>query len=103
MSHLSCFADYRIPQLLQGMGVLKYSPTLAATVAALEPVPAGSEAEVAIRAATVQVVEMIKRKMAAKGVKIEAFQLDWLLWEAGEKLMKEGKINPHHRTITTYY
>jgi hypothetical protein len=103
MSHLSCFADYRIPQLLRDLGVLRFSPALTAKVDAQVPVDAGSEEEMAIRATTVQAVELIKKKLATQGVTIHAFQLDWLLWEAGERLMKEGKISHHHRTMTTYY
>jgi hypothetical protein len=103
MHMLTCFADYRIPQLFRGLGILKFRDDVAARVEALQEMPAGSEEEVCVRATTVQAVEAIRRKMAAKGHTIHAFQLDWLLWEAGEKLMKEGKIVPHHRTITTYY
>lgn len=103
MHKLTCFADYRIPQLLRGMGILKFSAELEKKVEALEEIPAGSEEEMAIRCITVQCVEAIRVELEKRQVITHPFQLDWLLWEAGEKLMKEGKIVPHHRTITTYY
>lgn len=103
MEKLTCFADYRIPQLLRGMGILKFSPALESKIDNLEEIPAGSDEEIAIRCITVQCVEAIRLQLLERGVVTHAFQLDWLLWEAGEKLMKEGKIVPHHRTITTYY
>lgn len=107
MSFLTCFPDYRIPQLFRSIGVLKCNAAFEAVLDDMETYKQNclpnSEEEILIRCWTVQTVELIKHKLRKMGVVIEAFQLDWLLWERGEKLMKENKIKPHHRTLTTYY
>lgn len=30
-------------------------------------------------------------------------QVDWFLWEEGERKAIEGELPPHHRTRTTFY
>lgn len=106
LSFLTCFPDYRIPQLFRSIGILKtteeFGKILDSEDGKMNVLP-NSEEEILIRCWTVQCVELIKNKILHKGIKIEAFQLDWLLWERGEKLMKLGQIVPHHRTLTTFY
>jgi hypothetical protein len=106
LDFLTCFPDYRIPQLFRSIGVLKtteeFGKVLDTDDGKMNVLP-NSEEEILIRCWTVQTVELIKNKIRAKGVQIEAFQLDWLLWERGEKMMKLGQIVPHHRTLTTFY
>ncbi len=98
---LTCFADYRIPQLLQQIGVLRYRDDLARTVADSSSIAPGSEREVAIRAATVQAVEAMREELRKLGKDVTSVQLDWALWERGEALL--SSLNPHHRTLTIYY
>jgi len=86
------------------MGILKYRSDVAAKIAALEEIEPGSELEIAIRCATVQGVEAMRAALKEHyDVEIHACELDWLLWEAGERLMKANALQPHHRTLTTYY
>jgi hypothetical protein len=64
----------------------------------------GSEEEIEIRAATIQGVERLRAAIAAKhggAVCPSAVQLDWWLWDAGEKTRTTD--GPHHRTLTTNY
>lgn len=107
MNFLTCFPDYRIPQLFRSIGILKCNPAFESilndTTTNQQNCLPNSEEEILIRSWTVQCVELIKKKLLQKGVEIQAFQLDWLLWERGEKLMKLNQILPHHRTLTTYY
>ncbi|MCH8883246.1 MAG: hypothetical protein IIA41_07085, partial [SAR324 cluster bacterium] len=73
----------------------------AARVDAGEPIPAGSEAEVAIRAATIWGCEWIARALTAlRGRPVTAVEVDTLLWSAGQD--KTG-LPPYHRTRTIYY
>ena len=65
IAELTCFADYRLPQLLAAEGVLVYAPALAARVAAKEELPAGGPDEVEIRAATVVAVEALRAQLEA--------------------------------------
>ena len=95
---LSMFADYRIPQLLRHLGVLVYAPSLGEDVDGLVQIQAGSEPEIAIRAATVVAVENLRALLHAEWTSV---QLDWWLWEEGEANL--DSIGPHHRTLTVFY
>jgi len=98
---LTCFADYRLPQLLASLGVLVYSDALRQTVAQKREIEAGSSVEVSIRAHTVVAVELMVSAMREKGSALLPLQLDWILWERGESMLSQ--LPPHHRTRTIYY
>ena len=67
-------------------------------------IPAGSRYEILIRAATVIAVEQLKDKIKElKNVDLKSIEIDWYLWNRGEQLNEQGKIQTHHRTLTTYY
>lgn len=72
-SALTMFADYRVPQMLQRLGVLWYSPRLEGRVRRGELLQSGEPLEVELRACSVWAVELMKREMARKG---------WDKWEA---------------------
>ena len=95
------FADYRVPQLLRHVGVLKYSEALASTIDQRQEIQFGSDAETEIRAATVVAVERLQRDLVKQGVDVLAIEVDWLLWHRGEREL--ATLAPHHRTLTIYY
>ncbi|KAG6954195.1 hypothetical protein JG687_00011933 [Phytophthora cactorum] len=64
-------------------------------------IPAGSEMELEIRAATIQAVEQIHKQMINRGHHLEVIELDWLLWQIGEDNKED--LLPHHRTWSIYY
>jgi len=101
ISELTMFADYRVPQLLRARGVLEYSESLAARIDSKEIIPSGSEEEIEIRAATIGAVEKLKELLLAKDIEVLAIELDWLLWEEGEK--QKDEILPHHQTLSLFY
>lgn len=115
ISRLTCFADYRIPQLLHSGGVFAYSAPLHAAVLGKTQIAAGHPWEVEIRAATVVGVERLRARInelrvaaaAAAGAggpapePLASVQVDWLLWQEGERRKEE--IHPHHRTLTVFY
>jgi len=104
IASLTMFADYRVPQILQTCGVMVYSESLQQRIADGVPLTAGSEEECEIRACTVQAVEMIKQALKGDhGVDAHSVQIDWYLWEEGEKKAASGLLPPHHRTLTVYY
>mmetsp|Transcript_19534 Transcript_19534/g.35217 ORF Transcript_19534/g.35217 Transcript_19534/m.35217 type:complete len:336 (-) Transcript_19534:155-1162(-) len=122
IDQLTMFADYRVPAQLHGMGVLSYSAILSEKIRNFESIPAGSEWEIELRAATVEAVERIRDRLISKhhsttgmdekenncttGSKKlipNAVQLDWWLWEAGEATLKLPGAMPEHRTLTIYY
>ena len=101
MEELTTFADYRVPQLLRNMGVLKYDVELEKKVDSCKLIKFGSAVEIEIRASTIVAVDMLHRLLLSKGFHIMVIELDWLLWQKGEKI--KNSIKPHHRTLTTFY
>ena len=101
MAALTAFADYKVPQILRGMGILTYGPELAGRVDRREPIAAGSPEEVEIRAATIEAVERLRAALEGRGRPLRAFEVDWYLWEAAQG----GRYTrqPYHRTRTIYY
>lgn len=98
---LTAFADYKVPQVLRNLGIIHYTPALAERIDHRELIPAGSMDEIAIRAATVQACERIRLAFAARDQSVSAFEIDWLLWKAGQTLPKGTA--PYHRTVTIFY
>lgn len=101
IGELTMFADYRVPQILRAMKILQYSPELAAKVDGLVELASASEEEIEIRACTVVAVDILQKKLARRGVNVLVIELDWLLWQIGEKT--KDSLEPHHRTLTIYY
>jgi Potential Queuosine, Q, salvage protein family len=100
ISSLTCFADYKLPQMLRHWGAIVYSDDLASRVDARQPLPAGSPAEVEIRAATVVTVERLRHALASRGRPLTSVEVDWILWEASQD---QTGLSPYHRTRTTFY
>lgn len=98
---LTAFADYKVPQVLHHLGILVYAPTLMDRLAGRVEIPAGSPEELEIRAATIWAVEYLRQALAGHGRALDAYQIDWLLWGAGQEL-PAGAL-PYHRTRTIYY
>lgn len=95
------FPDYRVPQILNQYQILQYSEHLQAKINQKQQIASGSEEEVEIRAASVVIVEKLKEYLHAQGRKVNSIEVDWFLWEEGEKNLKA--IVDHHRTFTIYY
>lgn len=111
IGQLTMFADYRVPVVLKVLGILSYSDALESCIQDQREVPAGSDPECEIRAATIVAVEHIRQRLAERLQKsgslssdpadVLAIHIDWQLWEAGER--SRAVHPPHHRTRTIYY
>jgi hypothetical protein len=101
IGQLTAFADYKVPQVLEQLGILKYHPDLWARIVNKQELPHGSAEEVEIRAATIAGVERLKAAVAAHGRKLSAIEVDWILWEMG--LTTAADAPPYHLTRTTAY
>lgn len=71
-----------------------------------QELPAGSSEEVEIRCCTVAAVEALRGELAKRAQREgtpapHCVQLDWWLWERGERA--RDRAPPHHRTRTTFY
>jgi len=99
---LTAFADYKVPQVLRGLGILVYAPGLAARLERREPLAAGSREELEIRTATLWACEWIARAMGylVPGRRFSASDVDYLLWSAGQQ---SAHLAPYHRARTPFY
>jgi hypothetical protein len=98
---LTVFADYKVPQLLRRLGVIRYELELADRIDRQIEIPAGSEDEIAIRAATVWGVECLRRALEARGVTATAAAIDQRMWLASQTAHAQDR--PYHRTRTIFY
>ena len=103
IERLTLFADYKLPQILRHHGILHYDDALRALVDHEAEVPAGSEGEIEIRLATLVAGEEIRKRLSeAEGRHVNACQIDFLLWNEGQRIDKSA-LAPYHRTRTTAY
>jgi len=101
LDRLTCFADNLVPHVLRCEEVLVYEPRLAGRIDVGELLAPGSPEEVEIRAGAVHAVERCVAELARAGARTTAQQLDFLLWNRGQRA--EIKAHPRHRTRTTFY
>jgi hypothetical protein len=101
LDQLTAFADYKLPQVLRHLGILRYSPALAEQVDRHELILAGSPEEIEIRANTICAVERIRQELHSDRVKLAPFELDRILWNMGQE--DRFREKPYHRTATIFY
>ena len=99
---LTVFADYRLPQTLHALGILKYSAALTRQIAAGQLLPKDSPEEVEIRANTVWAGELIRQALAPRFPWVTALQIDYWLWMQRQHVAETNRL-PHHKTLTTAY
>uniref|UniRef100_A0A7S2RJ48 Queuosine 5'-phosphate N-glycosylase/hydrolase n=1 Tax=Mucochytrium quahogii TaxID=96639 RepID=A0A7S2RJ48_9STRA len=93
---ITCFADYRLPQLLRFHRMLKYSHELSNLVDQKVELKPGSSFEVEIRAATIHAVARLSEILGER-----MYAVDWLLWNTAET--QRNTLPAHHLTLTTFY
>ncbi len=87
------FADYQLPKVLVGMGIIELSHTLEAKIYNMELLEEDSPEETSIRAVTIIACEMICELTG-----ISKTNLDYYLW-----LKRNDYPNPFHLTKTRRY
>lgn len=100
LDELTAFADYRVPQALRHLGILRLTDALAARIEEERELARDSEEEVEIRAATLHAVERMKAAAVQAGKTTQSWQVDWYLWALGRSA--DIRVN-HHRTRTVFY
>ncbi|MCK4787827.1 MAG: hypothetical protein KAV87_29000, partial [Desulfobacteraceae bacterium] len=101
MDKITAFADYKLPQVLRHLGIMRYTHSLAQKVDQEIMLESGSPEEIEIRANTIQAVELIRQELAQKGKAFRSFEIDWLLWNLGQNDAFRKK--PYHKTLTIFY
>ncbi|MBE3557677.1 MAG: hypothetical protein IMW89_00415 [Ktedonobacteraceae bacterium] len=100
LDKLTAFADYKLPQILRHYKILEYTPALAGRIDNQEPIAAGSEEEIEIRAATIWACELLRQAMQRRGQQMTTAELDQRLWLASQHTTE---MRPYHRTRTIFY
>ena len=91
-------ADYKIPQVLNNLGVLIYSKDLDNKIMARQELKENSEEEIEIRACDLVVIDYIYQKLNGKISRMDINDYLWLLGQDKKKITK-----PYHRTLTNHY
>ncbi|XP_054725030.1 LOW QUALITY PROTEIN: queuosine salvage protein-like [Uloborus diversus] len=108
---ITIFADYRIPQALVYLGVLKYSDELNNILKKDQLLVNGSQMEVEIRGCSIWAVELICQSIKEKQNQgiipkndlINPILVDHFLWVYRRKFAKEMEHVPFHKTRCIYY
>ena len=101
LDSLTAFADYKLPQVLRGLGILVYEASLADRVDRRVELAPGSPEEVEIRANTVVAVDRLREEAKRRGRPLRAFEIDGLLWHMGQD--DTYRERPYHRTRSVFY
>lgn len=107
--NLTAFADYRLPQTLIGMGIIKASGRLLSRLAKNKEIESGSCKELELRAATIVASDLLVDALnKERGGNLTALHIDYMLWSCGRKSLSLpdgviGSLPNHHRTFTTDY
>jgi len=101
LDKLTMFADYKIPQILRGYGILEYSLELADKVNNGKIILSESKEEIEIRANSIWAVEFLRQEVKKMGVNLKNIEIDWILWNKTQK--NNIKLKPYHLTKTIYY
>jgi hypothetical protein len=101
LSVLTAFADYKVPQVLHQLGVIRYSPRLEAALRSMQLIPPDHPWEVEIRAATIVAVADLAEASSSPEEPVPEYAIDWHLWALGQD-HDESRL-PYHRTSTIAY
>lgn len=96
-------ADYRIPQVLEGLGILQFRPDLAKQIAAGRIFALDAPEVRAIRTATVRAVDAIRKCLLTEGHRpMSTADLDSCLYllSRNEVLMSRTTMRPHMMVAT---
>ena len=84
--------------MLREIGIFEYSSELIEKNDSKTLLKKGSAEEIEIRANTIWVIELIRKKLESQNIKVSALNINDYLWTIG------GKVKTHfHRTRTTSY
>lgn len=98
---LTAFADYKVPQVLNQLGIVKYSPRLETALRSMQLIRPDHLWEVEIRASTIVAVADLATASSTSDHQIPEYAIDWHLWALGQ--VADEKRLPYHRTITIAY
>ncbi len=98
---LTALADYRIPQVLRDLGILKYSEELAEKIGRGVLIPKGSQEEIELRASMIWAVQLIYTSVKEREQRLLPIGVNDHLWLLRRQKFSGDEV--HHKTITTAY
>jgi hypothetical protein len=98
---LTACADYKLPQVLERLGILSYTEPLKEKIVAKICILHDSVEEIEIRANTIWAIEMMRQSFKKRGKDVPSRVISNYIWLLGKE--RSTNITPHHRTITTAY
>ncbi|KAI9485058.1 hypothetical protein BDB00DRAFT_851687 [Zychaea mexicana] len=101
---ITMFADYRVPQALYSLGVLKYSADLMTKLEKRELLSSGSREEIEIRGNSIWAVELMVRRIKEidPTQAVNAILMDFYIWDTAKELQDQMTV-PIHRTRSIFY
>ncbi|MGB9623740.1 MAG: queuosine 5'-phosphate N-glycosylase/hydrolase [Phycisphaerae bacterium] len=100
LERLTAFADYRLPQALRHLGIMRLEQGLEERIERGDEIPAGSREEIELRVHTIHGVERMHQALAARGIEKAVWLIDEWLWQRSHE--KDVEVQ-HHRTRTIWY
>ncbi len=97
-SNLVGCADYKIPQVMNSLGMLEYEYDLEFKIARKDEIEENSDMEIEIRANDLVVIDYIYQKLDGKVCRMDINDYIWLLGQDKSKINKN-----YHRTKTIHY
>lgn len=101
LDKLTMFADYRVPQALNFLGLIHYDDYLMTELKERPHFPPGSELECEIRGCSIAAVEKLKKFIKYPGV--TSVLIDFVLWPYAKAMTKEMAHIPIHQTRSVFY
>lgn len=113
ISELTMFADYRVPQILNWLGAIKYSDKLMQKLKCGDQLISGSKDEIEIRACSIYAVELIRKQLdplmkstsqsTEEGVSVNSVLIDFALWDYAKAHHKKLANVPIHLVKSIFY
>lgn len=101
VEQLTGFADYKVPQLLRRLGIVRYVPELAEKIDSYTELSSDSDEEIEIRAATIIALQHITSQAQQHIPTATAAKVDSALFLATQE--KPIGDTPYHRSRTIWY
>ncbi|KAF1821797.1 uncharacterized protein K489DRAFT_321796 [Dissoconium aciculare CBS 342.82] len=104
VDQLTMFADYRVPQMLQSLGVMVYSPPLEHHIRDRKQIAVGHSWELELRGCAIWAIELIRREIVRQhpAANVNAVLLDFFLYDLAKEREASAAL-PHHRTRSIRY
>ncbi len=98
LSNLLGCSDYKIPQVLRGMGITIYDDELSNIIDSKQEIEKNSDYEIEIRAGMIVVIDKIKERLNGK---VSSIDINDFIWSKSKD--KNIDLKPYHLTRCTNY